>query len=268
MKQKHKPFLVALLLFGFFWLFFIGSSGTFNVQEAIFTGDVEALINPDFEGLHGWAESTWRSAGGKPSTAAYSESSSSVSMSISGYDASFYAVALSQGAGPTPFRWGERSLYVPINSSCSNIVAWRGSMDRENVSVVSCLGMGVDFWFDACLPDGEVKPVELYVFFYMSGAYALPIGSFKHVVRQDYNYSSSTMGLAWDYMYFHHSQDSLGLGCEHNFELADYIMRFKEYLPEYREAEFTLCRVDACMELFYASGSFTIDHLGLQQTKK
>ena len=189
-------------------------------------------------------------------------------MSQSGYNTNFYAVGLGQGGGPTVFNWGnQKNLYTSINSSYYNLVTWRGRMDNVSITPISCLGMGVDVWFDAELQNGTLLAVEMFIFFRQDGLYKLPENTFRNFgFRQDFNYSDSQMGLKWLYMYFHPWQDSIGIVSEHRFELNDYVSLLKQKagMP-YSEAQFYLTKVDVVMELFMASGVFTVDYLGLEQ---
>ena len=261
MKQVG-PTLTLILVSVFLFCLLVRPDGSFSIEQpSTLSNSRQLLANPDFnQGSNEWYATAWSSSGNYPTHKQFTFDSSSVTLSQSGNDLSFYAVSLCQGGGPSAFNWGTRSLYVPVNASCHTVVSWRGRMDAEDVSPVGCLGMGVDFWFDAKLSNGTMAPVEMYVFMYQKGVYALPTQSYHDFgVRQD-------SGFQWLYMYFHPWQDAVGGFMEHRFELNDYVelMKAKAEAP-YSSAEFILTKVDACMELFMGSGTFTIDYLGLEQ---
>lgn len=254
-----------------FLLLLVSPHGLFKTENTPPISGTQVLLNPELTDNHRWwkADGGWSSSNFYPTNAKSYYIDDRVTLSQSGYLPSFYAVAISQGAGPTEFHWASRQVpYVSVNSSFRNIVSWRGSMDYSYVAPTGCLGMGIDFWFDAELQNGTLAPVELYVFFYMEGVYTLPVDSFKSVLRSDYNYSGKTMGLPWDYMYFHPFQDEKNVIMEHSFELYDYITIFKQNKPVYAQSSFILTRVDGCMELFMGEGTFTVDYVGLTQTPK
>ena len=265
-----KRTLLVITIVGIFLLVLVSPHGLISVENPPSTTGTQALLNPELTDGHAWwSESDWSSSNFYPTNAKHETVGDRVTMSQSGYLPSFYAVALSQGAGPTEFGWAAKQIpHVSINSSFRNVVFWRGSIDYTSLQLVGCLAMGIDFWFDAKLPNGTLAPVEMYVFFYMEGVYALPAGSFKTVLRQDYNHSSGSMGMAWDYIYFHPYQDRKNTIAEHSFELHDFIAKLKHAKPVYAQADFTLTRVDACMEMFMAEGTFTVDYVGLTQSPR
>ena len=268
MKERYKRFFLAVGFGITALMLIVAPHGWFQPQPPhILTDAAQIFYNPDLTSSHAnWSRSDWSSAGLYPTNAQITPVNGEVILSQSGYRESFYAVAITQGGSPAAFDWAPWQMpYVSVNSSFHNVITWRGKMDSANLMPAGCLGMGIDFWFDAEFPDGTLKPVELYVFFYMKGVYAIPVASYKAMIREDYNHTSGKIDIIWDYIYFHHSQDTLGAYTTHTFELHDYVVALKQQLPTYRNAQFWLARVDACMELFMGSGQFTIDYLGLQQ---
>lgn len=248
-------------------------SGFFYVGSAGLSGE-ELLVNPDFESNYvGWRQTHWRSAGGEPTTTSWKSYSSAAQMSVSGYDLSYYAVGLEQGDGPLPL-WSYPT-YQGLNVTVKEgtVISWTGSMDRETVSPVGCLGMGLNLWFNVYLQNGSVLPLELFLFFYQDGTYALPVGSYR-----DYGYRGSSeleklfdgavdsYPTVWRYFYFHVDQLKQGITKTEIFDLNDYVNVVREKAGDpYNSAVFELCRVVACMEVFNGEGCFTVNNLSLKQ---
>lgn len=249
-------------------------SGFFYVGSAGLSGE-ELLVNPDFESNYvGWRQTHWRSAGGEPTTTSWKSYSSAAQMSVSGYDLSYYAVGLEQGDGPLPL-WSYPT-YQGLNVTVKEgtVISWTGSMDRETVSPVGCLGMGLNLWFNVYLQNGSVVPLELFLFFYQDGTYALPVGSYR-----DYGYRGSSelekmfdsavdqYPTVWRYFYFHAAQLKEGVTQTITLDLNDYVEVVREKAGEpYKSASYELCRVVACMEVFNGEGQFTVNELSLRQT--
>jgi hypothetical protein len=248
-------------------------SGLYSSGVATPAGQ-ELLVNPDFTNNYvGWRQTHWRSAGDEPTSTQWKSYSSAAQMSVSGYDLSYYAVGLEQGDGPLPL-WSYPT-YQGLNVTVKEgtVISWTGSMDRETVSPVGCLGMGLNLWFNVYLQNGSVLPLELFLFFYQDGTYALPVGSYR-----DYGYRGSSeleklfdgavdsYPTVWRYFYFHVDQLKQGITKTEIFDLNDYVNVVREKAGDpYNSAVFELCRVVACMEVFNGEGCFTVNNLSLKQ---
>jgi hypothetical protein len=272
MKKQYKRWIILAAIVLTLLYCLVGPSGLFDTEHSLvpLVNSNQILVNPEINGYHdGWFLSDWSSANNYPTSQQTLTKNGSVSLKQSGYDVSFYAVALCQGTAPEMWRSEPApTIYASVNGSYVNQVTWTGIIESASTLPTGCLGVGIDFWFDAIRPDGTTDSIECYVFFYMTGVYNLPVGSYKYVARQDFNTSSSVMTKTWDYIYFHHSQDPIGVEQTHVFELNKYVEVFKQNRCELRDADFRLARVDCCMELFCGAGQFTVDYCGFEQAQK
>jgi len=263
MKQNTKIAVVfAFTTIFILWLNF-GPKGTFTASLTDMEGT--ELLNPLTDTDY-WGKGIWSSHNDYPTSAKVDYTPTGVTLSQKGEALGFYAVSIAHGGGPSVLKW-TRDIFFNVSLEKQLIVSYTGIINGAVADPpLGWVAQGLDFWFDVKLPDGTLAPFELFIHFYENGIWSLPVGTFNTFgVRQDYDYNKMSMGTPWLYTYFHASQDEIGVETTHRFSLNEYVEIVKARVPEFKNGEFFLMRIETPMEILFGEGSFTVKKLSLQQ---
>lgn len=247
----------------------------YSTPPAALNSPVGLLRDVDFDLAHDeWQMTDWSSKDGDAASAYWLAGASEITMGVSGYEASFYAVGVGQGYGADSL-WPQpdtsRRINVEVNGSCHNVFKWRGTVNNASTMPVGCFGVGLNLWFDVILQDGSKLPVEMNIFFYQQGVNALPVGSFKdYGLRGNFfdGLFEEPVPAPWRFFYFHPFQLTVGEVGEFTFELNDYVDVVKSEAGEpYANGRFIFCGANVVLEVFMGGGEFTVDYCSFEQAK-